>query len=441
MPGRGSDGPYESEARDRVAGRLARLEAEAAERVAPTPVLHVIQDPGARTRQYLARLLPALAQGDVTRAGAVATTAEPLLERQAARAGLIVKRLPERSETWAARRGVIGACRRTGQAAGARLVHAHGVHSAELAAAVAAGLRVPLVASTYRRLANGVGVSARVRRRVRRAVVPLQAFSAGAQRSFESPVTVIPWGLDRRDLDGDHVPQRVVVELGLDPTTLHFGMAGDLTGPECGGDTFVDAAAIALKAIPFCDYVVVGTGAYSQALQRRAHSLGILGRFRFVEYSRALPRALTAMNLITFPGQPTEFPWEVAEAATSRVPIIAADCPAHREILGDGPGITWVPLGDADALARVFLGALSACGQGEGDRGWMLISTPEGAERVVQSRPSLTGVDISEGEFEAYDMTPDEFSKRRQAVLSRYTLDEAVRQLQTLYCEVGGDTR
>jgi len=76
VPGRGSDGPYESEARDRVAGRLARLEAEAAERVAPTPVLHVIQDPGARTRQYLARLLPALAQGDVTRAGAVATTAE-----------------------------------------------------------------------------------------------------------------------------------------------------------------------------------------------------------------------------------------------------------------------------------------------------------------------------------------------------------------------------
>lgn len=429
------------EARKRVSHRLAHLEAEAASRAIAPAVLHVLQGADARTRQYLARLLPALARSASDQAGAVATTEEPLLERQATRAGLQVERLPEGNTSWRMRRRLVYACRRAAHATGAKLVHAHGLDALDLAASVAARLRVPLVASTYRQRLDDAPLPAWIRRRVVRTIVPLEAFSAGAEKVLDAPVTVVPWGLDQRDLAGEHVPQRVTAELGLDPMTLHIGMAGDLSGPECGGDTFVDAAVLALRRIPFCDYVVVGAGPYGKVLERRAHAAAVLGRFRFVPYSRTLPRALTALNLIVFPGRPTQFPWEVVEAAACRVPIVASDCPEHREILGEGAGVTWIPLGDAEALSRVFLKTLASKSHSETEWGWMLVSHPDGGERVVQSRPSLTGVDISEGDLAAYDIVPDEFTQRRLAILAKYTIDQAVTRLSELYRQVSENGR
>jgi glycosyltransferase involved in cell wall biosynthesis len=419
---------------------LPHIKAVTKERIVSTPVLHVLQGADARTRHYLSRLLPALARAPVSHPGAVATPKEPLLERQASRAGLEVQRLPARLDGWLTRRRTVGACRRAGIASGARLVHAHGLDSVELAAAAASKLRVPLVVSAYLRADEPPSLPAKVKRQVTRAVVPLLAFREGVRAALEAPVTVVPWGLDRRDLDGDHAPQRVMVELGLDPMTLHLGMAGDLSTAECGGDVFVDAAAAALKRIPFCDYAIIGTGAYAEVLQRRAHRLGILGRFRFVPYSRTLPRALTALNLITFPGRPRHFPWEVAEAAACRVPIVAADCPEHREILGDeSAGVTWIKPGDVDGLASEFLRVLSSTGEPDPEWNWLMITRPDGAEQAVQARPSLTGVDISEGDLEEYDIVPDQYSKRRVSVLSRYSFRDAVAELSDVYRQVSGD--
>lgn len=404
----------------------------------PPGVLHIDVDETARTRRFLSRLVPALARDPYCHPSAIVCPPNQLVERQATRAGVTVTRLADMNSglRTAVRAALL--CRTVGRRVGARVVHAHGPGSLVLGCAAARLLRATLVASVYE-IPAAASVRPSSARGAARVVVPLDSFRAPVEAFFARPVEVLPWGVDRRDLDGSPVPERAVRELGLDPMTLHIGMAGDLSGPSCGGEAFVRAAAEALRIIPFCDYVVIGSGQYVGHLESLAHQLGVLGRFRFVPGSHGFPRVLSTLAAVVFPGRPRSFPWEVVEAAACRTPIIASDCPEHREVLDGEVQVTWLREGDEEGLTGCFLKLLNRTGRSVSSvRGFLARRRRDSNDLPLWARPSPTGYDISDGDLDEYDIIADDFSRRKANVLRRFSFDATVARLSELYTELAG---
>ena len=410
-------------------------------RAFPPAVLHVDMGESARTRRFLARLIPTLARDPYCHPSAIVCPAHQLIERQAGRASVAVTRLvgPARGVASSVRAALL--CRNAGRGIGTRVVHAHGPGSLRTAATAARLLRAALIASVYE-VPSCAPVKASGARRAARVLVPLDSFRGCVEAFFARPVEVLPWGVDKRDLDGSPVPERVARELGLDPMTLHIGMTGDLSGPSSGGETFVRAAVEALSVIPFCDYVVIGSGDYVGYIEGLAHQLGVLGRFRFVPASHGLARVLTTLSAVVFPGRPRSFPWELVEAAACRTPIVASDCPEHREVLDGEVQVTWLAEGDVAGLAERFLKVLSRPGEAApSTRRFLARRQRDSNELPLWARPSPTGYDISDGDLDEYDIIADDFSRRRANVLRRFSFEATVARLSELYAELAGDRR
>ena len=100
---------------------------------------------------------------------------------------------------------------------------------------------------------------------------------------------------------------------------------------------------------------------------------------------------LSGASVLLAPATVTAFPWLVVDALTIGTPVLAADCPVHREIVLDGGVLVD---GGADALAEE-LGRLLGSGATRerlsvlsGDRG-RAFSWPGAAERVWQLHADL----------------------------------------------------
>lgn len=397
-------------------------------------MLHVCLGGTTRSRTALARLLPQLAREPYRHPTAILTDDHPVLLRRASRAQIPHRVLEAPPASWYAgvRARLHG--RALARQVGARVVHAHGYEGLGLALRVASGLGVPLLfsADDAPPRAESLGLNGC---RPTRAFTSLTAYREEAERLLRCPVEVVPCAVDPRDYGGDHAPQQVVHDLSLDPTTLHIGMAADFRTPGSGGEVFVEAAALTLSRIPFCEFVVIGDGPDRDRIEGLAHRARILGRFRFLPYTVSLPRMLLALNAIAFPGDPVTYPWELLDAAASPVPIVAADHAVYRELLAGALKVDWVPAGSAEELARCFLRLLDRVGnpKGRGDGYLLTRSTTGGELSLVRSRPSSTGYDLSSGEMSEYEILADDFTRRRELVFRRHALRATLERLSAAY--------
>lgn len=97
----------------------------------------------------------------------------------------------------------------------------------------------------------------------------------------------------------------------------------------------------------------VGDGPLRSELERRTAQLGLGGHVRFVGYSARVEDHLRGAAVVARPSLTEGMPLTVLEAFAARVPVVASDLPANRELIDDGvtgmlvPPDAVVPLADS----------------------------------------------------------------------------------------------
>jgi glycosyltransferase involved in cell wall biosynthesis len=99
-------------------------------------------------------------------------------------------------------------------------------------------------------------------------------------------------------------------------------------------------------------------GAETAALERLAVALGLSDSIRYLGPRDDVPDLLSAADLFVLPSPWEGLPNALIEAMAVGTPIVAADIPPVREVLGQRFDAILVPVGSPDALARGITAAL-----------------------------------------------------------------------------------
>ncbi|MBI1846974.1 MAG: glycosyltransferase family 4 protein [Candidatus Rokubacteria bacterium] len=188
--------------------------------------------------------------------------------------------------------------------------------------------------------------------------------AARLAREFRMPRTkfsVIHSGTDTTLFRPDPVRGRLTREkLGLPLDAPVLLMVSVLTRQK-GADVALDALRLVLRRRADAFLVVVGGGPEREPLRRRVEAEGLAGRVRLLGplSNPDLPACYNGADLFVLPTLRVEgFPWVIAEALASGVPVIASaiggiPSAVDHEITG-----VLVPPGKAVALAEACLGLL-----------------------------------------------------------------------------------
>lgn len=98
-------------------------------------------------------------------------------------------------------------------------------------------------------------------------------------------------------------------------------------------------------------FVWAGDGEEFEAIKKRAESLGLAGRIRFLGNRKDVPDILAAADVFLLPSRWEGLPIVLLEAGLHGLPVLASDTYGNREIIGRENGILFKNL-DPDDLAR-----------------------------------------------------------------------------------------
>ncbi|MHB0948841.1 MAG: glycosyltransferase family 4 protein [Gemmatimonadaceae bacterium] len=230
--------------------------------------------------------------------------------------------------------------------------------------AAARRLGVPLVSSYHTSLAAyarfyGLGAIAAPGWRY------LRWFHNGGVRTY-CPTDAVIGELEQRGFTGLHRWSRGVdtsrfgpalrsddirLQLGAGPDTLLVGYVGRVA-PEKGIATLLQAMhRVRARTSRDVRLVVVGDGPFAPAARAMApEDTHFTGRME----GRALASVYAALDLFAFPSATDTFGNVLLEAMASGVPVIAADVPPSRELVGPGGAALFRP-DDAGGLAEAIL--------------------------------------------------------------------------------------
>lgn len=130
--------------------------------------------------------------------------------------------------------------------------------------------------------------------------------------------------------------------------------------PQKGQRHLLDALPTVRKRHPGLVTLMVGRNGRSSAdLRERAHQLGVDDTLRWLGVRSDVPDLLAAADVFAFPSLYEGLGGAVLEAMALRVPVVASDIPALREVLDDGRAGTLVPPADEQALAEAICRGLA----------------------------------------------------------------------------------
>ncbi|MBP1612517.1 MAG: putative Phosphatidylinositol alpha-mannosyltransferase, partial [Acidobacteria bacterium] len=156
-------------------------------------------------------------------------------------------------------------------------------------------------------------------------------------------------------------PDRAKVrrEVGAQESDLLAGTVARLV-PDKGQEFLIDALAILAPEWPQLSVVLAGDGDATAALKARAARLGLAGRVHFLGYRDDVNDVYAALDIAVLPAVDCDASsGMIKEALASRkVPVVATEVGAARELTGDGKyGVVVAPR-DAAALAGA-IGAMA----------------------------------------------------------------------------------
>lgn len=172
--------------------------------------------------------------------------------------------------------------------------------------------------------------------------------------------------------------RRAVVHAGLDPAALAFDAGAcrdalrsqlgigrerlvvgtaDLLAPPNEIGTFLHAVQALGGTYPDLAAVVIGDGPDRARLEALAHAIGIAERVHFLGARRDRLQLLAGLDLVVCCATDGGFPLVLVEAALLRVPIVAPDLGACRELVGAEADLA--PVADARTVATLVRGSLA----------------------------------------------------------------------------------
>lgn len=261
------------------------------------------------------------------------------------------------------------------RAAGAAVVHTHGVRGNFFGRLAAWEAGTPAIVTTVHshfdldypevakrtayRLLEGLTAPA-----VTRFVAVSKALAALLVRRGTDPgrIRVIPNGVDTGVFRPDPAaPARLRALAGAGEGARLVGVVARLH-PVKGHDLFLRAAAALLGGppdLPDVRFLVVGAGepAYRRELEALAARLGLGPRVAFLGERADVPALLAGLDVAVVPSRFEGFSLSVLEAMACGVPVVATAVGAVPEIVVDGANGLLVPGGDAVKLAGA-VGAL-----------------------------------------------------------------------------------
>ncbi|PRA06984.1 glycosyltransferase WbuB [Arthrobacter sp. MYb229] len=171
-------------------------------------------------------------------------------------------------------------------------------------------------------------------------------------------IEILPNGIGEEFLNEPVSRSVAREELGLDVQAFYVGTVSSLV-PYEGLDTVLRAVAKIMPATEKLRVLIVGDGTERENLIRLAVELGIS---EYCEFPGRVPREKAhlyhaSLNVFVVPRVDSSVtravtPLKPVEALASRVPVIASDLPALRELISDGETGHLVPSGDVEAWAN-----------------------------------------------------------------------------------------
>ena len=171
---------------------------------------------------------------------------------------------------------------------------------------------------------------------------------------------------------------------------------------------FLDAVAILKEdnKVSSFQFVIIGDGELKQELKSYSIELGIQDSIAFIGWQKNMPNIYHWLDAITITSLNEGTPVTLIEAMASGKPVIATDVGGVRDLLGSngvrhsegfelGPNGILIPSGRSDVLAKAFLY-------------------------------------ITENQKEAQKMS----ERARNFVLTRYSLNRLVNDMESLYFEL-----
>ncbi len=326
----------------------------------PPVVLHVNTEHGWRGGEYQTLALARGMQAHGARCFLAVQPGSALYER-ARSAGLACLPLPMRGECdLRAARGLARLIR----ARQIDILHYHTAHAVSLGtlATLICGRRSSVAARRVSFPLRG-GPFARLKYRFR--VDRVVAVSEAIRRSL------VARGLDPRRVVTVHSgiePERFT---GGDPRRLRaslpepagswpgeafiIGTAGHLAAHK-GFGLFLHAAAAATVEFPAARFVIIGTGAERQELERLALDLGLAGKVVFAGFRDDMPDVFAGLDLFVLASNSGEgSPAVIKEAMAAGVPLVATGLDGVEEIIEDGRHGLLTPPENAPAMARAMI--------------------------------------------------------------------------------------
>ena len=175
-------------------------------------------------------------------------------------------------------------------------------------------------------------------------------------------ITVVPRGRSRQRLGEPSASRRQEARRGLglatdQPVILSVGRQ---EAPK-GHRYLLEAAPAIVRARPGVHFLIAGrSGAVTEALEHRLDELGLRDTVSMLGLREDVGDLLAMADLFVFPSLYEGLGGAVLEAMAMRLPIVASDVPALREVLDHGRCGVLVPPADPDALAAACLAMLSS---------------------------------------------------------------------------------
>jgi glycosyltransferase involved in cell wall biosynthesis len=198
--------------------------------------------------------------------------------------------------------------------------------------------------------------------------------------------------LDRLRVSREDTEQ-VRRQLGVTSDGRAIGILARLF-PQKRHDVFLRAAAIIHQVMPDVKVSIVGDGPLRSQLENLSSELGLGERVVFFGEQKNVGAYLSALDIAVLPSETEGCSNSILEAMALGKPVVATEAGGNRELISDGETGLLVPLGDADALAHSVM---------------KLLSNRSAAQEMGQ--------------------------KARQAVASRFSVENMVNQYQSLYEE------
>ena len=144
--------------------------------------------------------------------------------------------------------------------------------------------------------------------------------------------------------------------IGVESDAVCVGIVGRFA-PEKDHETFIRAAAIALKQEPDAHFVLVGDGVLREHLQELVHVLQLESRIHFVSSQSNIARVFAALDVTVVSSRYEGCCNVILEAMAMARPVIATAVGGNPELVTDGQTGLLVPVQDPAKMA-VAMGAL-----------------------------------------------------------------------------------